>query len=86
MVFVLLERRMDPKPRKPPFLFGNPFTMWTDLALKLWGFGKPRAQSSAPERPVKVAVIPTKSAQSHGSPKRAKAKIRSKSRSKRARR
>ena len=70
---------MDQKP-KPPFPFGNPFAMWTEFAWKLWGFGKPAAPSSAEKQP--VAVIPTKDA----SPKRAKGKVRGKSRSKRARR
>ena len=74
---------MDPKPQKPPFLFGNPFTMLTELTFKLWGFGKPAAEASAPEKPVTVAVIP---ATPHGSRKRAKGKARGKNRSKRARR
>ena len=50
---------MDPKPQKPSFLFANPFSLWTELALKLWGFGKP----PAPEKQVAVAVIPTRDAQ-----------------------
>ncbi len=84
---------MDRKPQKPPSPFGNPFSMWTEFALKLWGFGKPAAQSRAEKQP--VAVIPTRDAQSprppkvaraQVRPKRAKAKVRGKSRSKRARR
>jgi hypothetical protein len=91
MVFVLLQTRMDPKPQKPPFLFANPLSLWTELTLNLWGFGKPRA----PEKEVAVAVIPTsdaqppqpaKAARSAGTPKRTKGKVRNKTKSKRARR
>ena len=75
---------MDSKPQKPPFLLANPFSALTELTFKLWGFGKPPVESST-EKPA-VAVIPTRDAQAHSAPKRAKAKVRGKSRSKRARR
>lgn len=86
---------MDLKPQKPPFLFASPFTVWTELAFKLWGFGKTAERSAAAEKQVSVAVIPTTDAQppqpakvarAHSSPKRARAKTRSKAKSKRARR
>ena len=76
---------MDPKPQKPS-MFANPFSLWTELAFKLWGFGKSPAREAAPEKQVAVAVIPTPDA---GTPKRAKAaKVRNKAKpkSKRARR
>jgi hypothetical protein len=82
---------MDPKPQKPSFLFANPLSIWTEYALKLWGFGKP----SAPEREVAVAVIPTRDAQppqqpkavrAFSTPKRTKGKARGKNKSRRARR
>jgi hypothetical protein len=83
---------MDPKPQKPSFLFANPLVVWTEYALKLWGFGKPPAT----EKEVTVAVIPTRDAQSppqqaqaaraSTSPKRTKGKARGKNKSKRARR
>jgi hypothetical protein len=75
---------MDSKPQKPPFLFANPFSALTELTFKLWGFGKPPEPSTA-EKPA-VAVIPTKDAKAHGARKRPKAKVRGKSRAKRARR
>ena len=75
---------MDPKPQKPS-MFANPFSLWTELAFKLWGFGKSPAREAAPEKQVAVAVIPTPDA---GKPRRAKAKGRSKTKpqSKRAKR
>ena len=87
---------MDSKPQKPSSFFASPLSAWTELAFKLWGFGQPAAEPSAPERPA-VAVIPTADAQStppakvtrtHSRAKRtqAKAKPRGKSRSKRAKR
>jgi len=84
MVFVLLERRMDTKPQKPPLLFANPLSLWTELAFKFWGFGQAPAESSPPEKKAAVGVIPTSDAQPR-TPKRTKAKVRTK-RSKRARR
>ena len=54
---------MQTKPQKPSFLFASPFSIWTELAFKLWGFGKPTASPSAPEKKVEVAVIPTSDAQ-----------------------
>ena len=83
MVFVLLGPRMESKPQKPPFMFTNPIAIWTDLAFKLWGFGK---VADTPETPVAVAVIPTKDASAHGSHKQAKGKARGKSRAKLKRR
>lgn len=87
---------MDPKLQKPPFLMTSPFSMLTELAFQLWGFGKRPAESNAPEKQVAVAVIPTKDAQSpppaakvaraHSSRKRTKGKARGKSPSKRTRR
>ena len=77
---------MESKPQKPPLLFANPFAMWTDLAFKLWGFGKPAGQSSARETPVAVAVIPTRDAESPPPAKLAKGKARGKRRSKLKRR
>lgn len=76
---------MDSKPQKPPFLFANPFSALTELTFKLWGFGKPPVESSPAEKPA-VAVIPTKDAQAHSASKRPKAKVRGKSKAKRARR
>lgn len=76
---------MDPKPQKPSFLLASPFSTWTELAFKLWGFGKPAAPADTPEKQVAVAVIPTSDAQ-RASPKRAKGKARIKRKSKRARR
>lgn len=75
---------MNPKAQKPP-MFANPFRLWTELAFKLWGFGKSPAREAAPQKQVAVAVIPTPDARK---PKRAKAKARSKAKpkSKRARR
>jgi len=76
---------MDPKPQKPPFLFASPFSLWTDLAFKLWGFGKP----AAPEKEVAVAVIPTRDAQPPRltrTKRESPGKARSKTRSKRAKR
>jgi hypothetical protein len=51
---------MDPKSEKPLRLFVNPFTIWTDLALKtgevmLASAHAAAARANAP----KVAVIPT---------------------------
>jgi hypothetical protein len=80
---------MDPKPQRPSLLFSSPFSLWTELAFKLWGFGK------SPEKQVAVAVIPTKDAQpspaakaarTHSNPKRSKAKHRARSRTRRAKR
>jgi hypothetical protein len=74
---------MESKPQKPSLLFTNPFSLWTELAFKLWGFGEPPAASSAPEKQVAVAVIPTSDAKH---PKKTKQKVRGKTRSKRAKR
>jgi len=82
-VFVLLDRRMDTKPQKPPLVFTTPFALWTELAFKLWGFGQPSAESNSPEKQVAVGVIPTSDARSHSAPKRAKGKVRGKKRAKR---
>jgi len=100
MVFVLLEKRMEPKSGKPSLLFASPFSLWTEYAFKLWGFGKTAERPDATEKPVTVAVIPTrdgqslspaKAARAHSTPKPAKrntsgkaGKGRRKSRSKRA--
>ena len=96
MVFVLLQRPMDPKSQKPSSLFATPFSLWTEYAFKLWGFGNPAARSNASENKVAVAVIPTqdvqppppppKVARAYSDPKRLKPKARTKSKSKRARR
>ena len=85
MVFLLLLGRMDPKPQKPPS-FMNPFSLWTEFAFKLWGFGP--ARDDAPQKQVAVAVIPTRDANATGKPKRANAKVRhkAKAKSKRAKR
>jgi hypothetical protein len=73
----------------------NPFSLWTELAFKLLGFGKPSAPKDSAEKQVAVAVIPTSDAQSpspakaarpHSNPKRSKGKSRHKGKSKRARR
>ena len=84
MVFVLLKERMDSKPQKQSTLFANPFSAWTELAFKLWGFGQQPARAEGPEKPVAVAVIPTRDVRA--APKRATAKVRAKRKSKRARR
>lgn len=84
MVFVLLGQRMDPKPQKQSFLFANPFSAWTELAFKLWGFGQPPIRSDVAEKPVAVAVIPIRDARAAA--KRTAAKVRNKRKSKRARR
>ena len=78
---------MDPKPQKPSIPFANPFSLWTEFAFKLWGFGKP-PRENAPEKQVAVAVIPTSDAHATAKPKRANAKTRRKAKlkSKRARR
>jgi len=74
---------MTPKSQKPSLPFSSPFSLWTELAFKLWGFGK------SPEKQVAVAVIPTKDAQSppaakparaRSIPKRSKAKHRARAR------
>ena len=51
---------MDPKPEKPLRLFVNPFTLWTDLALKAGEAMLASAHAAAvqAQRPG-VAVIPT---------------------------
>lgn len=72
----------------------NPFSLWTELAFKLWGLGKSPAPSATPERKVEVAVIPTRDTRSppanaarpQGKSKRAKGRARTKSKAKRARR
>jgi hypothetical protein len=64
---------MDPKSQKPSRPFANPFSLWTEFAFKLWGFGKP-----ASEKQVAVAVIPTSDARVAPTPKRANAKVRRK--------
>lgn len=65
----------------------NPFSMWTEFAFKLWGFGKLPAPSDTSEKQVAVAVIPTSDARSDAKPaKRAKAKVGAKRKAKRARR
>ena len=73
----------------------NPFSLWTELAFKLWGFGKSPAPSETSEKKVAVAVIPTSDAQApppakaarpHGKAKRDKGKARIKRKAKRARR
>ena len=74
---------MESKPQKPPVLFGNPFSAWTELAFKLWGFGRPPAPSSTPEKEVAVAVIP---ARPDDHAKRAQRNARRKAKAKRARR
>ena len=53
---------MDPE--KPPRLFANPFTMWTQLALKtgeaMWASAHAAAvRANAPTNSPRVAVIPT---------------------------
>ena len=53
---------MDPE--KPPRLFVNPFTMWTQLALKtgeaMWASAHAAAvRANAPTNPPRVRVIPT---------------------------
>jgi hypothetical protein len=86
---------MDPKPEKPLRLFVNPFTIWTDLALKtgeaiLASAHAAALRANAP----KVAVIPTADApQPQVKPvpqaskatrfKATRAKIRSKAKAKR---
>ena len=81
---------MDQKPQKPSLLFASPLSSLTELAFKLWGFGKLPAREEAPEKQVAVAVIPTREAREASKPKRATAKARSKakpkSKSKRSRR
>lgn len=79
---------MDPKPQKPSFPFANPFSAWTELALKLWGFGKTAARPATSEKQVAVAVIPTADAEPARPAKarRTKGKARSKTKSKRVRR
>ncbi|HWI35831.1 MAG TPA: hypothetical protein VNU64_05200 [Burkholderiales bacterium] len=73
----------------------NPFSLWTEFAFKLMGFGKPSAPADTSEKQVAVAVIPTsdvqapppaKAARPHSNPKRSKGKARIKGKSKRARR
>ena len=78
---------MDPKPQKPSLPFANPFSLWTEYAFKLWGFGKP-ARDNEPEKQVAVAVIPTTDARDAPKPKRVNAKVRRKAKlkSKRAKR
>ena len=78
---------MDPKTQKPSLPFANPFSSWTELAFKLWGFGK-LTRENPPEKQVAVAVIPTSDARVTPKPKRANAKVRRKAKlkSKRAKR
>jgi hypothetical protein len=77
---------MDPKSQKRSPLFASPFAWWADLTLKLWGIGKPAAETEAPEKAVGVAVIPTRDAakavQAASKPKRAKVRGKSKSKAK----
>ena len=61
----------------------NPFAMWTELAFKMWGFGKLPNRAEAPEKQVAVAVIPTSDARKPkakraNSRTRRKAKLKSK--------
>ena len=53
---------MDRNREKPPPVFINPFAAWTELALRMWGFGRSGERVSVPARPVAVAVIPSSDA------------------------
>ena len=53
---------MDRNREKPPTVFINPFAAWTELALRMWGFGRSGERVSVPARPVAVAVIPSSDA------------------------
>jgi hypothetical protein len=58
---------MDPESERPLRLFINPFTMWTQLALKageaMWASAHAAAvRANAPTNSPKVAVIPTEDA------------------------
>lgn len=50
---------MDRNREKPLPLFINPFAAWTELALRMWGFGRSGERVSIPAKPVAVAVIPS---------------------------
>ncbi len=55
---------MDPESERPLRLFVNPFTMWTQLALKtgeaMWASAHAAAvRANAPTNSPRVAVIPT---------------------------
>src|SRR4249919_3929843 len=55
---------MDPESERPLRLFVNPFTMWTQLALKtgeaMWASAHATAmRANAPTNSPRVAVIPT---------------------------
>jgi len=55
---------MDPESERPLRLFVNPFTMWTQLALKtgeaMWATAHAAAvRANAPTNSPRVAVIPT---------------------------
>jgi hypothetical protein len=55
---------MDPESERPLRLFVNPFTMWTQLALKtgeaMWASAHAAAvRANAPMNSPRVAVIPT---------------------------
>jgi len=58
---------MDPESERPLRLFVNPFTMWTQLALKtgeaMWATAHAAAvRANAPTNSPRVAVIPTEEA------------------------
>lgn len=67
----------------------NPFSLWTELAFKMWGFGKSPDRAEAPEKQVAVAVIPTgdaRKAKAKRANTKARGKAKLKSKSKRAKR
>jgi hypothetical protein len=53
---------MDRDRETPLSVFFKPFALWTELALRMWGFGPSRAREDAPSEPVKVAALPPKAA------------------------
>lgn len=84
---------MDPESERPLRLFVNPFTMWTQLALKtgaaMWASAHAAAvRANAPANSPRVAVIPTADAPVRQTSKAARfkatrAKLRSKANAKR---
>jgi hypothetical protein len=49
---------MSRDPEKPASPFVNPFALWTELAMRMWGFGRAGPREAPPAKPV-VAVIPS---------------------------
>lgn len=60
---------MDRNREKRLPVFINPFAAWTELALRMWGFGRSDERPSVPANPVAVAVIPASDAPAPSAPR-----------------